>query len=93
MDHNRKIAMIVNSNICTEMIEKIKAPFTEDQVTLLNAYQTNGLFHPFTCCSFNGCDRSDKKLIATKSGWVCPCGLYKQKWAHKFMVDVEINKR
>lgn len=26
-------------------------------------------------------------LIATKEGWVCPCGYYKQDWAHTFMAE------
>lgn len=26
-------------------------------------------------------------LIATRDGWVCPCGSYKQTWAHKFMAE------
>ncbi len=26
-------------------------------------------------------------LIATIDGWVCPCGKYKQLWAHDFMAE------
>jgi hypothetical protein len=26
-------------------------------------------------------------LIATNEGWVCPCGKYKQQWAHKLMIE------
>ena len=47
--------------------------------------------HPFTCCSHNGCNRPDqpgeRALIPSESGWVCPCGLYKQNWCHDFMVS------
>ena len=87
----------------------IKAPFTKEQVENLNKYQKSNLFHPFTCCSpenISECLRatkeingefikgtSDGKLIATEDGWVCPCGKYKQNWAHKFMADVDILKR
>ncbi len=66
-------------------MEKITAPFTEEQVERLNKYQNERRFHPFTCCSY-GCKREDEGiLIATKDGWVCPCGKYKQDWAHDFM--------
>lgn len=67
----------------------ITAPFTEEQVERLNKYQNEGRFHPFTCCSHDGCKRGEREdegiLIATKDGWVCPCGKYKQNWAHDFM--------
>lgn len=28
-------------------------------------------------------------LIATNEGWICPCGKYKQHWAHEHMLDIE----
>lgn len=65
------------------MSDQIRAPFTDDQVAALNAFQDSGVFHPFTC----GNCRTD--LIATKDGWKCPdhdCD-YKQDWAHAFMAD------
>lgn len=34
-------------------MEKITAPFTEEQVKNLNEYQKAGRFHPYTCCSQN----------------------------------------
>ena len=72
-------------------MEKITAPFTNEQVKKLNNYQKNGRFHPFTCCSHDGCDRINQKdeglLIATNEGFICPCGKYEQKWAHKFMSE------
>lgn len=63
------------------MDDRLQAPFTDEQVKNLNAFQKAGYFHPFTCgkCS---CD-----LVATKDGWICPtegCG-YTQDWAHGFM--------
>jgi DNA polymerase III delta prime subunit len=30
-------------------------------------------------------DENEGILIATTDGWVCPCGEYKQDWAHDFM--------
>lgn len=64
------------------MSDIIKAPFTEEQVKNLNAYQKRGQFHPFTCCGqgpadkctrrmmeFDGSDESDGLLKATTDGW------------------------
>lgn len=80
--------------------EVIKAPFSEEQVIKLNEYQKSEKGHPFTCCSpsdITDCKRKNDNpedtyeeregiLIATKEGWICPCGKYKQNWAHPFMV-------
>ena len=71
----------------------IKAPFTKEQVINLNLYQfSKGMVHPFTCCSPDDipeCERRAKKsdgmLLADIEGWTCPCGKYKQDWAHAFM--------
>lgn len=72
-------------------MEKIVAPFTDEQVKNLNEYQKSTGIHPFTCCSHEGCNRTSQPnegiLIARTQGWVCPCGKYKQNWAHKFMAD------
>jgi hypothetical protein len=32
-------------------------------------------------------DENEGVLIATKNGWVCPCGKYTQNWAHDFMTQ------
>lgn len=83
-------------------MERINAPFTKEQVERLNEYQTKGRFHPFTCIGqmkeqenengkFTERTRSEcpnsGTLIATEEGWVCPCGEYKQSWAHEFMAE------
>lgn len=61
----------------------MEAPFTDKQVKELNELQQDSRFHGYTC---NGCVRSEEnnwgKLIATKDGWICPCGKYKQTWTH-----------
>ena len=63
----------------------IYAPFSDEQVLKLNEFQKSKKFHPFTCDC--GRDREDKGiLIATNEGWICPCGEYKQNWAHSFMI-------
>lgn len=74
------------------MINKIIAPFSSDQVARLNEFQSLGFVHPFTCGGAY-CVRSDRDdggvLIATPDGWQCPCGKYRQDWAHGYMIDVQ----
>lgn len=80
--------------------KRIQAPFTLEQVEKLNAFQESNTFHPFTCCSpdnIKECFRRNKTgksykdntgiLTATLEGWICPCGKYKQDWAHAFMLE------
>lgn len=79
---------------------KVEAPFTQEQADALNKYQKSGQFHPFTCIgrpylpsgkqvrlerSREVCP-NDGLLIATKDGWVCPCGDCVQDWCWDFMV-------
>ena len=72
------------------MSETIKAPWTQEQVDALNAYQRDGWMHPYTCCGPDGCrdrlgvDGDDRELVATKDGWVCRTCDYTQDWAHAF---------
>lgn len=69
------------------MAELTRAPWTEGQVAVLNAFQAEGRFHPFTCGSDDHVG-PHPRLVATEAGWVCPdpaCG-YTQDWAHAFMV-------
>ncbi len=65
---------------------KVRAPWKEEQVAALNAYQQMGRFHPFTC----GEDHPTHSiLVAEPAGWRCPvqgCP-YTQDWAHEFMVE------
>jgi hypothetical protein len=56
--------------------------WTEEKVAALNARQANDQVHPYTCPGdFPQCE-SQRNLIATRHGWVCQCGRYKQGWAH-----------
>lgn len=68
---------------------KIIAPFTVEQVVLLEIWQTSRGFHSFTCCSHNNCERrkqpNEGALIPSTDGWVCPCGEWKQNWCHDYM--------
>lgn len=60
----------------------IKAPFTDDQVESINAYQKAGVMHPFTCGSGCGPD-----LVASVAALACPACGYRQDWVHGFMAD------
>jgi len=83
-------------------MDQIFAPFTPEQVEALNEFQKSGIMHPFTCgpskilhepqIRHPECEKSkggEGILIATKDGWVCPCGNFTQNWAHAFMADKE----
>jgi hypothetical protein len=59
------------------------APWTDDQVSSLNAFQDAGVFHPFTC---GGCSNRDG-LVAQNDGWHCPDCDYSQTWAHYWTAD------
>jgi hypothetical protein len=65
----------------------IHAPWTPEQVRNLNAFQSGGGMHPFTCGKDHGAQAM--ALIARTDGWHCsapPCD-YRQDWAHAFMAD------
>ena len=73
-----------------------KTPWNEEYVNNLNELQKQPLFHGYTCdrnadeCEVNIKPRDYSKdglLIATVDGWECPCGNYKQKWAHPVTND------
>lgn len=68
----------------------ITAPFSAKQVKNMNEYQQAGRGHPFTCNAT--CGRR-KPLTATKDGWICPCGEYKQDWTWVPMTKRQSNTR
>lgn len=62
------------------------APWTDKQVKILNAFQANPYFHPYTCFNRNKnthrtIEHDFGILIATKNGWICEDCDYKQQWA------------
>lgn len=75
-------------------MEKIRAPFSDEQVKNINQYQTQATFHPFTCCGYDGCKRdvNDGILTATKKYLICPCGKVKQKWVWEIMATAQDQK-
>ena len=67
------------------------APWSEDQVKSLNAYQACSWRHPFTCGEREP-DGTEHVLVATSRGWYClRCFArgrgYAQSWCHAFMAD------
>jgi hypothetical protein len=70
------------------MTKQITAPWTRDQVNVLNRFQQEANMHPFTCGALHASGQSPV-LEATPAGWACPdptCE-YTQDWAHAFMAD------
>lgn len=69
------------------MSERVRAPFTPEQVESLNRFQASARYHPFTCGNdhFGG----GVALFAREDGWFCkqPECDYRQTWAHAFMAD------
>lgn len=62
---------------------EIRAPWTDDQVTALNASQKNPSYHPFTCIA----GHSHGVLTATPDGWRCSECDYEQDWAWAHQVE------
>lgn len=79
------------------MMAIVTAPWTEEQVAALNAWQAGTHYHPFTC----GGARMDEahvayqrkhggdygQLVAGPDGWRCPVCGYRQNWAHGHMAE------
>ena len=69
----------------------------KEQIDKLNEFQESGRFHPLTCCSYDGCDRSKNDwgvLVATEEKWVCPCGRYSQEYGSELnMINIQDNSK
>lgn len=69
-----------------DTIERTKAPWSDIQIAFLETRQTSPNIHPYTCnrespkCEKKADPNKDGVLKATKDGWICPCGEYKQDW-------------
>jgi len=67
-------------------MSRVDAPWSEEQVASLNAYQKAGVMHPFTGTRKPNGDETI--LIATPAGWVEEeGGPVVQTWAHDFMAN------
>ena len=69
-----------------------KQVFTPEQVERMNAHQTEGFTHGFTCKNRgdgnHGYANGDLGgLVATVRGWVCAYCDYSQDWAHDFQKE------
>jgi hypothetical protein len=62
--------------------DPIRAPFTPEQIDVLNRYQANDMVHPYTCEHWHGDPAERRNLVATKDGWICRYCDYRQSWAH-----------
>lgn len=70
------------------MTDRIRAPWSSEQVDALNRFQQEGGMHPFTC-GYEHPAHPNPILQATRNGWRCyvtGCD-YEQDWAHAFMAD------
>lgn len=67
-------------------MNKIHAPWDEETVRRLNAYQASGAGHPYTCDRTHSSD-PEAVLVATPGGWACPHCNYEQGWAWDAMAS------
>jgi hypothetical protein len=61
---------------------RIRAPFTAEQIEVLNRHQQSGEMHPYTCDKWHGEPAERRNLVATADGWICRHCSYRQSWAH-----------
>lgn len=61
---------------------RLRAPFTPEQVDMLNRYQADDTVHGYTCEHWHGDPASRRLLVATTRGWICRYCDYTQNWAH-----------
>lgn len=65
---------------------KTDAPFTEEQVNNINAWQEIGFVHPLTCP--DNCDEFGERMFAIETGMFCPqCDGLKQEWVPTGVAD------
>lgn len=62
------------------IINKVTAPWSAELVTKLNDMQTDDRRHAYTCPGNHEVCKNHRTLRATRAGWVCHCGDYKQDW-------------
>ena len=67
-------------------MNRIRAPFTPQQVVALNRFQTSGELHTFTCGFSDDHPDDGGILVAVQHGWICPATCdYELDWAWDFM--------
>lgn len=67
-------------------MNKIKAPWTEEQVRVLKWWQEDEPFHSYTCLNRgDGGHPEGSKLVPTTQGWICEYCSFTQEWAWFFL--------
>ncbi|MWA08808.1 hypothetical protein [Streptomyces sp. BA2] len=85
---SQSLSGAVEGSATARPTDKIRSPWTPEQVDALNRFQREGGMHPFTCGNEHPA-HPNAILEATESGWRCHvlgCD-YEQDWAHAFMAD------
>jgi hypothetical protein len=63
---------------------QIEAPWTDEFIEALSAWQRAGFVHEYTCGNDHPGDRT---LYPTREGWRCTSCSYKQTWAHNTTIE------
>ena len=63
------------------MLDVWRAPWTDEQIELLQSWQDSEVVHPYTCGNCDPPLRDEEPLVPTPQGWVCPHCDYTQDWA------------
>lgn len=75
---------MAKEDVAVPLVDKVDAPWDDDQVRSLNEYQMSGLFHEYT-------GPTGKVLVAGPSGWHEPDQAEGappvQTWAHRWTTD------
>lgn len=74
------------------MSDRIEAPWTDEQIAALEAWQRSPYVHPYTCAHRDGHPHEPEYgdhgvLRPTVDGWVCLHCDYTQNWAHTFSLQ------
>jgi hypothetical protein len=67
--------------------DRVKAPWSKDQVESINAYQSSKFIHPFTCGSEIVHKYPESILEADLYALHCKKCSYLQSWVYSFMAD------
>jgi hypothetical protein len=65
----------------TKDFHPVLAPWSDEVINSLNAFQIYGTMHEYTCKNGHGL------LVATTNGWACSKCDYTQDWAHSWTAD------
>lgn len=65
----------------------IYAPFTDEQVLSLNAFQRGEKSRPFTCAACSRAYKGEHVLVAGRNGLACRGCDFRQSWAIDWMLD------